>query len=361
MAINYSMGFRPNKSRSAPRSTKTKGTGDMPNRTELDSFKTDINLTQYAASVGYQLEPRASSKNSVTMRHADGDKIIVARDHDRHWVYFSVRNHEDNGTIIDFVLHRQGGSLGDIRRTLRPWVGAPPDDLVPPPEAYVPSLKPTSRNLLHVQKSYAAMSPLNGHHDYLEKDRNIPPHILTDPRFADRISRDQYGNAVFPHYDCEQLIGYELKNRGFTGFAKGGEKGLWCSNAGSEDTTLVVAETAIDALSYAAIFGPPAARFVSTAGQLSRLQKKLLLATFDEMPDHSKIILAFDNDHGGRDLFDQLDAVYAVEDRRECVLTYHPPTRDGEDWNDVLRQSSDPHRPTATSGTPCPPIQPKQP
>ena len=359
--MNYSMGFRPNKIRSAPRSTKSKGTSDMSQRTELDAFKTDINLTQYAASLGYQIEPRASSINSVTMRHTDGDKIIVARGHDQHWVYFSVRDHDDNGTIIDFVLHRQGGSLGDIRRTLRPWLGGPPDGQEPPTEAYVPSLEPTSRDLLHVQQSYAAMSPLDGHHDYLERDRNIPPHLLTDPRFDDRISRDRRGNAVFPHYDCERLIGYELKNRGFTGFAKGGEKGLWCSNAGSQDTTLVVAETAIDALSYAAIFGPPAARFVSTAGQLSRSQEKLLLAAFDEMPDHSKIILAFDNDPGGRALFDRLDEAYAVEDRRGCVLTYHPPTRDGEDWNDVLRRSSEPHRPAATSGTPFPPIQPKQP
>lgn len=350
--VNYPMGYGSIKSRPMPKTDHSKGKSTVEQRTELDTFKTDINLTQYAASLGYQVELRASSKNSVTMRHSDGDKIIVARGLDQHWVYFSVRDHNDNGTIIDFVKNRQGGSLGDIRRKLRPWVGGPPDGQVPPSEAYVPSLEPTSRDRLHVQKTYAAMTPLHGHHDYLEQHRRIPPHLLTDPRFADRISRDRYGNAVFPHYNGEGLIGYELKNKGFTGFAKGGEKGLWCTHPGSQDTTLVLTETAIDALSYAALFGPTAARYASIAGQLSPAQKELLIAAFNEMPEHSKIILAFDNDAGGRSLFDQIDALYPVEDRRGCVLTYHPPTQDGADWNDVLKQSSGPSGlPETTSGS----------
>jgi hypothetical protein len=34
---------------------------------------------------------------------------------------------------------------------------------------------------------------------------------------------------AFPHFDQLGLCGYELKNRNFTGFAPGGEKGLWSS------------------------------------------------------------------------------------------------------------------------------------
>ena len=48
-------------------------------RDELERFKTAINLTEYAASQGYQLDKRASSRNSVVMRHPAGDKVVIAR------------------------------------------------------------------------------------------------------------------------------------------------------------------------------------------------------------------------------------------------------------------------------------------
>jgi hypothetical protein len=53
---------------------------------ELEKFKTEINLSEYAASRGYALIPRESSRASVAMRHADGDKIIIARGEDGHWI-----------------------------------------------------------------------------------------------------------------------------------------------------------------------------------------------------------------------------------------------------------------------------------
>lgn len=36
---------------------------------ELEAFKTNINLTEYAADQGYELDRRESSRNSVIMRH----------------------------------------------------------------------------------------------------------------------------------------------------------------------------------------------------------------------------------------------------------------------------------------------------
>ena len=41
------------------------------------------------------------------MRHGNGDKIIISREDDGHYVYWSVRDDSDNGTIIDFVKYRQ--------------------------------------------------------------------------------------------------------------------------------------------------------------------------------------------------------------------------------------------------------------
>jgi len=55
------------------------------------------------------------------MRHPGGDKIVIARGEDDHWIYFSVRNDTDNGSIIDFIQHRRRCSIGEVRRELRPW------------------------------------------------------------------------------------------------------------------------------------------------------------------------------------------------------------------------------------------------
>ena len=89
---------------------------------ELETFKTDINLTEYAAASGYRLDRKASSRNSVVMVHPERDKIIIAVDRDRHWIYFTIGEDTDNGSIIDFVQKRKGGNLGDVRRALRPWL-----------------------------------------------------------------------------------------------------------------------------------------------------------------------------------------------------------------------------------------------
>src|SRR5712691_13070689 len=73
----------------------------------------------------------------------------------------------------------------------------------------------------------------------------IPAAVFELERFAGRIRMDARGNAVFPHFDAEGLCGYEIKNKGFTGFAAGASKGLWFSQARPEDNRLVFCESAI--------------------------------------------------------------------------------------------------------------------
>ncbi len=189
---------------------------------ELEAFKSEINLTEFAATQGYVIDRKESSRSSIVMRREDGDKIIVARDRrDNHWVYFSVRDEKDNGSLIDFVQHRNGLNLGEVRKLLRPWIGKGSSPPRPPAHSYAP-VEPSSKNRARVAAEYSRMQPLS-RHPYLEQERNIPAAVLSDQRFAGCIRIDGRGNAVFPHFD-DGVCGYELKNRGFTGFSKGGEK-----------------------------------------------------------------------------------------------------------------------------------------
>ena len=308
---------------------------------ELDDFKHRINLTEYAATYGYVLDRRASSRNSAVMIHPAGDKIVIARGEDSHWVYFSVRDPADHGSIVDFVQNRQGGTIGDVRKALRPWSGGsiPAGVAKPPPLAFVADLHHIRKDLIAVRVRYEAMQPIDGRHAYLEDVRRIPPHILTDPLFADRIRVNQHGNAVFPHFNRDGLCGFEIKNQGFTGFASGAVKGLWFSRIGPDDRRLIVAETAIDALSYAALKGQPRSRYVSTAGELNPDQPLLLEAAMKKLPDGGEIVLAVDHDAGGTTIGARIEAIFAMVNRHSLALTYDRPTAIGTDWNDVLRSS----------------------
>lgn len=98
---------------------------------QLDRFKIEINLVDYAQSQGYEYLTRESSPNSAVLRHNSGDKIVIVTNTQGHGIYFSLRDDRDcaersgkanRGTIIDFIQHHRNFSLGEVRLELRPWL-----------------------------------------------------------------------------------------------------------------------------------------------------------------------------------------------------------------------------------------------
>lgn len=100
----------------------------MPD-SELEEFKTRINLSAFAASRGYALQQQVSSLERAVMLNQYRDKIMIVRDEATDlWIYSNLlpNLHDfDKGTIIDFLQNRNGDSLGLIRRKLRSWLEAP--------------------------------------------------------------------------------------------------------------------------------------------------------------------------------------------------------------------------------------------
>lgn len=309
---------------------------------ELEDFKSRINLTEFAAAEGYVLDRRASSRASAAMKHPAGDKIIISRGPDGHWIYFSVRDTDDHGSIIDFVQRRGGASLGQVRQALRPWIGREPLPIREEVASSVVRLRPGKRDPIEVMARYAVMRDINGHHPYLETERMIPAAILSASCFRGRIRKDRRGNAIFPHFNRGGLCGYEVKNRDFTGFSPGGAKGLWFGHPGIADHTIVIAETAVDALSHAALKGTDGSRFVSIAGQMNRLQPALLAEAVQAMPPSPRVILAFDNDGAGAALAAQVREILETVSRDDLRVIDDRPPNAGDDWNDVLRIASFP-------------------
>jgi hypothetical protein len=217
--------------------------------------------------------------------------------------------------------------LSGVRQELRPWAGGGwGEPARPHPDLFAQQIAPVSKDRAQVLRELARMQPLV-FHPWLEAERAIPRGLLLDPRFAGRIKVDFRANTIFPHADQDGPCGYEIKNRSFTGFARGG------------DTALVIAESGIDALSYAALHPDKAARYASTGGTMNPNQPALLQAAIAKLGQGARLIIATDNDPGGRSLADQIAALARETGREDLVLIRDLPAGEGEDWNDVLRAS----------------------
>lgn len=299
----------------------------MPYGDELIQFKTSISLTEFAGDRGYFLDKKESSRNSIVMRHFDGDKIIISKK-GLTWVYFSVRDNHDNGTIIDFLQHRGAGNLGDIRKILREWMGTSRNQ-DSRKEMNYPEPVPLARNRKLMKEKYSKATICNS-----------TPYLTTrglkeNPRFHGCMAIDDHRNTLFPHYDDEGLCGYEVKNKGFTGFAPGGVKGLWWSNNYSSDDHLVICESAIDAMSYQAIFNDENTRYISIAGEINPTQPGLILKAIENLPEGSTVVFGLDNDDGGRNILNKLrDYLKNTLNKNYKMISKIPCL--GKDWNEML-------------------------
>ena len=304
---------------------------------ELQDFKLNIDLRAYAAAQGYQLDAKSSWRGSSVMRHTgNGDKVIIKRGMDGHYVYFSVRDDRDNGSIIDFVQKRQRMSLGAVRKELRPWMGLPP--------VTVPVFSPlhkSEKDRSKVEAAYARMRDVVEGHPYLERERAIPVALLLQDRFAGRIRIDERGNAVFPHFDAQGLSGYELKNIDYTGFASGGSKSLWLSHELPDDNRLVFAESAIDALSHAVLFPDERTRYASIGGKPSPYQPELIRAAIARMPMDSEVISAMDADSDGALLTEVVRKAVALVGRSDLRFVVNEPFG-FKDFNEQLQAKPQP-------------------
>jgi len=298
---------------------------------ELLRFK-QTDLRQYAASVGFVIDRRESSRGSTVMRR-EHEKLIISRKPDGGvYTWWDVHS-EDRGTIVDFVQREKPGlNLGGVRKELRAWMGLPAPALTE-----MPALLPTSPDLGDVRRRYFGMS-VPSNHFYLEDERAIPVATLQHWRFAGRFRVDEYGAAVFPHFDVEnEVCGYELKNRGgFTGFAPGGRKGLWLSNTVAHDRRLILAESGIDAISHAVLFDDPSARYGSIGGRPTTLQLEIIRKVLVAMPESAEIVAAMDANRAGRELADLIEALYGSCGRDDLTFRRHEP-EGAKDWNDLLK------------------------
>jgi len=303
-----------------------------PHVLELDRMKTEINLTEYASGRGYVLDKKESSSNSIVMRQTvTNDKVIVSKGHDGHWQYFSVRDMSDHGSIVDFVQNRQGLTLGEVRKELRPWLNGEVER--PAVGTYVNDVEIVEPDRGKVAAALEKTKVVT-HSEYLN-DRGITDATINSPRFKGQLLTDEKHNIVLPHRDREGISGFGVKNKDFTGFSKHGVKRVWHSNTLPTDRKLVLTESAIDALSYHQLHNDTNARYMSIEGQYSPDQRKLLESAMNKMPKGSTVVLGFDNDAQGLKFAKDLEQ---LAPKHVNVVREVPKL--GKDWAEQLERMS---------------------
>ncbi len=304
---------------------------------ELERFKTEISLAEVASAYGYELDKKESSRASLVMRRSvDNDKIVIGNE-GGHDVFFSVRNDHQNGSAVDFVMQQEGISLGRSRQVFRKWLANPASFFPGEGGRKYGNLKPepVPKNCTAIHARWLRMRPYNKMfcRSYLEEERGLNADTII--AFASRIRIDERGNVVFRHDDLRNVTGWEVKNRNhFTGFSGGGNKALFGVKVGysqKESTPLiVVAESAIDAMSYYQLHPAPGF-YLSFGGNMSLEQPALLEYVLTRYPG-ARIIAATDNDLEGEKYAELIQSI------RPDATRDSPP--DAKDWNEALKNQS---------------------
>lgn len=274
---------------------------------ELDSFKNHISVADVAINhFGYAVDKKESCRSSTVLRSDSGDKLVVMRHKVHgHDTYFG-RQEADRGSVVDFVNFRvvsNDARLIPVRQLLR---------------QYVPGAKKPAARKVPVQ-AILDMKPV-----VIEKDpakikaylNTIPDYTgayLTETRGLDQATIDRfpvglgmYGHAVFAHKSVDrEFCGYEYKNKpkagetkSVTGFAEGGQKGLFigCPDGSDAIERIVIAEAAIDVISFYQLNPETNTLYLSTAGtKISSIQEDQLRDLLGLFPS-ATLVLAMDND-----------------------------------------------------------------
>src|SRR5262245_27158982 len=168
---------------------------------ELERFKREIDLREFAASLGFAVDRRRSCRSETVMKLDERDTLVISRDTDTHYIYFSPKGGH-SGTIIDLAKVYVSPNFEEIRKALRRFAGAE----IP---SSLPVLQKTTRDLDQVARDWhTAMEYAS--HEWLEGERYIPPALLASARFEGCLKVDARDNVLFAHRNIEdRLCGFE--------------------------------------------------------------------------------------------------------------------------------------------------------
>ena len=311
---------------------------------DLEKVKREVNLIQHAASMGYILDKEKSSKTWAVMEK-EGDKILIKNSPNQngHWMYKSLVDEQEKGTIVDF-MQKRGFSYQSICGLSSRHL----DDRV---------VKDQKTLSVEIEDVFSQRHIAQDAFDRIveHKKGNYLACRGIDESTYGCYSGVKVGNqAVFALYrDIDSngqgticsTISYQFDGKGSMSddgffnstkyFQKGLPRGLSVLvESGLPVKHIVVSESPIDALSYKQIHKhSECTMYVSTCGSLSEGVKKELLNVLSNASENGQsVTLAFDSDKAGRKMDKEVREL-----AHACLVNYRSSIPSQfKDWNEEL-------------------------
>jgi|GEM_PF-1477892 len=292
---------------------------------ELEKFKVNIDLVEFAETFGYLEDEKLSSQNSIFMKSIT-DEIVITTENNQ-GIYFNIHNDNDKGNIVNFLQKHKKLNLDQVRKELRPWIGVG-DYIINRKQVSKRPKKPieASKDQAAILREYYRL------HDYkigyLEHEHNLSEDTIK--AFLDIIRTDRNGNTCFIHKDGTNVTGWEVINSDFSGFSQGTKSlSIYYPDNNNQPEQLIIIDSIINAMSYYQLHGMPGDVYVSFAGDMSDKQQHQLQTL---MTSFQNVCIATNNDKKGNEY---ADMVYKWRPDAQRAL----PSHDGHDWNQVLKDT----------------------
>ena len=297
----------------------------MKNWRDLADRCRNIPLLEVLALLGGERD-----KTDQQKWHTSRGAIWLGKGHDNQR-FFDHKSGRGGGGAIDLVMHLEACDFKQAVEMLSPLLGAVSYD-----QSKAPRLAP-----FHSTRSNSFTPPDKASRDlpkvveYLSNTRGLPESLITAQVERGAIYADERRNVVFLCADVHgRPTGAELRGTGDTaykGMAPGSRRGAgFFTVSHATPSQLVVVESAIDAMSYQALFPRDTAWVVSTAGVMPECPELLTLARHLGI---TELVIAYDSDAAGNHAAEELRGHLAITgtfDLRRQV----PPAKD---WNDALQ------------------------
>jgi hypothetical protein len=287
---------------------------------ELDRFKRDIDLVDYAQRQGYEIK-KEGKRGDWHQLSKEGEVLIVTKKDD-HQVYLNTGDDRDKGSVIDFAKTRGGDgrglNLGQVRQELREYL----NDAPAPSRSYATAPDVARLNALPVgderqaeeeRKTRLIAEVLGVKKELTDRtylhNRGIEDKTIDSPAFQGRIftaQQNEHKNTAFPLYNENGLASVEQKNDQYKNLLPLPKNGVWVSHpTEGKDTPVervVVSESAIDSLSHHQLKHGQDNKntiYIATSGTPTEAQVALIQRVIDKQ-EPKEVVLANDRDAGGR-------------------------------------------------------------
>lgn len=299
----------------------------LDRKREIDTFKENINLCEYACEkYGFAIRQNESSRAYKVLKKPDSDKLVVSKSPQNHWVYFNVFDRTDSGTIVDLIQNRENLNLGQIRKELRSWSNT---STVSRAKYADITYKPV--DLDAVRNQFNSFQPATNT-DYLES-RYIDPSVIQSKRFYNKLKQNNLGHLIAPHRSHDGLVGFEIIGSGAKRYSDNSERSIWSSACLKDDQYVIFTESVIDTLSLFQMRDEDNSRYHCTSGAIGGRQLGTIVSILKKAhADNRVVVAAFDNDDAGTTYTESLRELCSREQAFETITP-----KPFKDWNDQLK------------------------